>query len=472
MRIKTTAAVALATAALLAPAAPAHASTAGRLDGFWRSDGYGMVASIKDGVLRLYDVTAISCLPHGEPVEQIGRGPGGAATFGQEGQPYATLTPRTRDRARAAFTGDVATKDLHRVPALPPRCAQPARRDPVTTFDVFWRNFQENYLDFAAKGVDWKAQRDRYRPKVNSRTTDEQLFTVLSDMIRPLGDAHTGIMAGEKRQFMGIRPGTRLPLEGALKKKIDKSVAANLGVPMREWGAGQLGYADLPDGLGYLRITGFGGYAGETATLAADQAALDRVLDTVFTPDRVRRLRGLVIDVRFNSGGYDLLGLQVAARLTEKPYLAYTKRARDDAGGPSGYTPTRPVKVRPASGTVYDGPIALLTSDMTVSAGETFTMALAGRTPEPTRIGSHTQGAFSDILARVLPNGWQFGLSNEDYRTPSGKTYEGVGLPPHIRTPVFTDDELAAGRDSALERAVALLTPPNPSATQSSGRGQ
>lgn len=468
MKITTRTAALTVTAVLAATvttAIPAGAASPGALDGVWKTDGYGMVLSIEDGRLRSYQITEISCLPAGDPMKRLGTARDGAVRFGDGDVAALTVWAEGRDRARARYMGDVADKGLLRLRALPARCSRPTPKDPVTSFDVFWKTFDENYLSFAAKGVDWRAARDRYRPKVNSRTSDERLFKILSDMIKPLGDAHTSLGWDERHFFIGRRPGTRLPMGDELKPRIDKALAAYLGVPMRAWGNGELGYADLPGGLGYLRVTGFGGYAGEKGTLAEERAQLDRALDTVFTRSRTRDLRGLIIDVRYNTGGYDDLGLRIASRLTHRPYTAYTKRARNHPGDPDRFSPPATVTVRPARAPIYDGPIAVLTSDMTVSAGETFTMALMDRKPEPIRIGGHTQGAFSDILGRRLPNGWQFGLSNEDYRTPGGRTFEGAGLPPHIRTPVFTDEELGDGRDSAMEEARAQLTGTGPLAT-------
>ena len=95
----------------------------------------------------------------------------------------------------------------------------------------------------------------------------------------------------------------------------------------------------------------------------------------------------------------------------------------------------------------------LLISDMTVSAGETFVLGMMGRAPQPTRIGTTTQGVFADTLDRELPNGWTISLGNERYLSPDGRSYEGPGIPPTIETPVFTPAELAAGQDSALDAA-------------------
>jgi C-terminal processing protease CtpA/Prc len=98
-----------------------------------------------------------------------------------------------------------------------------------------------------------------------------------------------------------------------------------------------------------------------------------------------------------------------------------------------------------------------LIGPITISAGETFTQALMGRTPHITRIGENTQGVFSDVLSRRLPNGWIFGLPNEVFRTSAGTAYDGPGIPPDIGIPVFADQDVAAGRDPAMAKAIELL---------------
>ncbi|GAA3129651.1 peptidase [Streptosporangium carneum] len=473
-----TAAAVLATAvatvppAFAEPVTTAGAVARGTLDGVWKSDGYGMVLAIEDGRLRLYQTTSISCLPAGT-MKRRGPARGGTVAFGGSGLPTLTLRADGRDRARARYTGALTPLGLLRLRALPEQCSKPTPKDPVTTFDVFWTTFAENYLDFGAKGVDWRAVRDRYRPRVNANTSDERLFEILTAMIKPLGDAHTGVSWDDEHFYFGGRPGTRAhePL-AELRARVDKAVARNLGAPLRTWANGEVGYADLPDGLGYLRVTGMAGYTKGAGGLAADRAELDRALDAVFTASRVRDLRGLIVDVRYNTGGYDDLGLRIASRLTGRPYTAYTKRARNHPADPARFTRPGTITVKPARAPIYTGPVAVLTGDLTVSAGETFVMGLMERGPEPLRIGVETQGAFSDILSRTLPNGWQFGLSNEDYRTRAGRTFEGAGIPPHVRTPVFTDEELDSGRDSALDEARARLKAAGTDASTAIGTGK
>ena len=440
------------------------ARTPGLVDGIWRTDGYSMLIVVHGGHAQVYETTAVSCLPTSS-VDQLGAPDHtGVVRFGAGGVVLATVRRVGRDRALLHSLGAVGHIGLLRLTGLPTACARPTPTDPVTSFDILWSTFAENYPFFEAKKIDWQAVRRHFRPHVKATTTDAQLYGIFVDMIKPLGDAHTDVAMDRQHYFEGQRPDTR-PNSDELQRKVEKAVAAHLGVTLHTWANGQIAYADLPGGLGYLRISSFGGYT-QANHYVTDEAALNQSLNAVFTTARTRALRGLIVDVRDNPGGDDALGIQVASRLTAKPYLAYAKRARNDPDDPSGHTRLQSIIVTPAHEGTYEGPVVLLTSDLTVSAGETFTQAMLGRTPRPTRIGAATQGVFSDVLNRTLPNGWTFGLPNEEYLTSNGKTFDGRGIPPDIAVPVFTHQELTQNRDSAVDTARRALSEARGAATR------
>jgi hypothetical protein len=427
--------VAALTSAVLLGAAivqPAEAASP-PIDGVWQTDGYGMVIAVDNQKARLYDVTSISCLPSFEAVRA------GPDTFQGEGFSFTLRSGAMKvDLAAGPYR-------VRRLPRLPARCDQSQPSDPLRTFDVFWQTFAENYPFFRAKGVDWSAVRAKYRPKVRAGMTDDQLFELLVAMIEPLGDAHTALRS-ETRSFEGLRRGTVAPsrtLEAKVRAFIEQRDLQ--GRSLTEYGNGHLQYAELPGRIGYLRVNAFTDY---------DAADLDRALDVIFA----RPLNGLVLDLRVNVGGIDPLALRLLSRLIDRPQLAYLKRARDSATDPARFTRPEPVVVQPANTSRYAGPIAVLTGGSTVSAGETFTQALMGRSPQPIRIGQPTQGVFSDTLQRLLPNGWRLYLPNEEYRTPAWKTYDGPGIPPNVTVPVFTTTEFRTGRDSAFDAALAGLS--------------
>jgi C-terminal processing protease CtpA/Prc len=65
---------------------------------------------------------------------------------------------------------------------------------------------------------------------------------------------------------------------------------------------------------------------------------------------------------------------------------------------------------------------------------------------------------FSDVLNRSLPNGWRFHLPNEIYYTRDGKSFDALGIPPDVEVPFFSPEDIRAGRDSALDKALQILT--------------
>ncbi|MFF8726947.1 S41 family peptidase [Streptomyces sp. NPDC015171] len=453
MRIVTAAVAALALTVTAVPTASAVPPRRPSIDGVWRTDGYGTVFVVGGGVLREYQTTSVSCV-EGDSAKQTG--PADFTT--QDGTVLTVRTGEDPDHVRLAADSTVGHRGLTRIRALPAGCTRPPATDPRTTFDVLWQTFEENYPFFALKGVDWHAVRDRYRPQVHPDTTDAELLGIFGRMLRPLYDVHVEVDDGDD-DFSELRPGTEAPsdeLDAEVKGFVeDRDLKDATG--RQDFADGHITYADLPGDLGYLRISAFSGFAGDDASYTADRAELDRALDTVLTPSRTRRLAGLVIDLRVNDGGSDALGVRIAERLTDSAYTAYAKRARNDPADPTRHTRPEPVPVVPADAPRFTGPVAVLTGGSTVSAGETFTQALIDRPGRTVRIGQPTQGVFSDPLERDLPNGMALSLPNEEYLTRSGRTFDGAGIPPHLVEPVLTEQEFAENRDSAFDRAVAVL---------------
>ncbi|MFJ6084198.1 S41 family peptidase [Streptomyces sp. NPDC092369] len=455
-------ALATAVAAAAAPAAiaaPHHPRTAT----LWRTDGYGTILALTEDGLQEYQTTAVSCIK-GDFAERTG-----PWTYTADGSVLTVRSGSDGEHATLAADSSVGHRQLHRIAALPAACAHPLPADdPRAAFDVFWQSFEENYPFFAAKGINWQAVRDCYRSQVHADTTRDQMFALFSKIVEPLRDAHVVVQDGDRYYGVG-RPGTEIPSE-ELDDKVRKFVIARDlkgASPVQEFADGLITYADLPDTsrpgkgdtgtLGYLRIASFSGYNPHDHSYAADLTELDRALTAVLTPDRTRHLRGLIIDLRVNGGGADSLGIHIAERLTDTPYVAYAKRARNDSADPTRFTRPEPIRVTPARAPRYTGPIAVLTGGSTVSAGETFTQALIDRPGRTVRIGQATQGVFSDTMARRLPNGMVAWLPNEEFLTRTGRTFDGTGIPPQLTEPVFTKEEFAKNRDSAFDRAVNVL---------------
>ena len=446
------------------------------LDGVWRSQGYGYVFQIKGRVLQAFEVTATSCLPGFTAKSDKSSVPGREVTFRTgDGDTYFIRTGGSADHRLLHNDGAASDIRIDRLLERPAPCIRPGGDTPMDNFEVFTRTWAENYISFDLKHADWDQIVTRSRAQVTAQTSPTALFEVLERMIQPFGDAHTFITTGSiKRRFQGLRPGTdrvvtELVGNGGLeqfrKTGMGKLLAvtdrAYLHGPLRKFCNDWLQFGKIDASTGYLRILSFSGYS-KNGGFAGGLLALESALDQIFSDSS---LRALVIDVRINFGGDDPYGLAIASRLAVSRYLAYTKYARADPVDHDKWTPGDPSVVEPSSRPGFRGPVVELTGPLTISAGETFTQALMGRVPHVTRIGENTQGVFSDVLVRKLPNGWIFGLPNEVYRTEEGAAFDGPGIPPDIAAPVFAKSDVDSARDPALARALEILrssTEPRP----------
>ena len=456
---------ALVAASILAllPGAPMAADP---VDGLWRSQGYGYVFEIQGSTLKTFEVTDTTCVAGRTAQRRATAVPGTDATFAAdaEGDVLLVRTSGSRDHKLLHVEGAASDIRIDRVPNLPAACHGLTPDTPIDNFEVFSRTWGEHYISFDLKRANWNTIVAGNRPKVKAETTPGELFDILRSMIEAFGDAHTFIAApSSKQRFQGMRPGTDRVATArggfdafhgkGMHDLLSTTDRAYVKGPLRRFCNDQIEYGHVDDGTGYLRIWSFSGYSQQRG-FEAGEKALEAALDEIFAD---AKLQALVIDVRINFGGDDPYGLEIASRLADKEYLAYTKYARAHATDRSKWTPGDPSVVRPSSRPGFRGPIVELTGPLTISAGETFTQALMGRTPHVTRVGESTQGVFSDVLVRRLPNGWRFGLPNEVYRTPQGTAFDGPGISPDIRVPVFADADASAGKDPAMAKAIEIL---------------
>ena len=209
-----------------------------------------------------------------------------------------------------------------------------------------------------------------------------------------------------------------------------------LGLGSKPSSGSLLHFGLLGDSIGYLRVD---------AILSGCEKELDQIFRAA------AELKGLVIDQRLGwDGGNDPSGqaIELASRLTSRDYLAYS-RVR-------GSTP-QPEMVRASSRPGFGGRVALLIGRASGAAAELFAMASLGREPHVAGVGDRTQGTFSEVMRRRLPNGWSFALPYSSYLAQDGRTYDFIGIQPEVPVPVFPDEDLKAGRDGGLETAIQLL---------------
>jgi carboxyl-terminal processing protease len=88
----------------------------------------------------------------------------------------------------------------------PRRVSAQELSEPEKNFEHLWKSCDRNYALFGAKHLDWDALNKVYRPRVTAKTTEDELFQVLSDLLGNLNDNHVRL-SSPKRQFQSGIPG-------------------------------------------------------------------------------------------------------------------------------------------------------------------------------------------------------------------------------------------------------------------------
>jgi carboxyl-terminal processing protease len=437
---------------------PAHACSSLRnLEGTWLSHGYGLALEASADAFTVYDVSEHSCFVdfEGTPGGDCRR-PTLPVNFGSDEEPYRVIVSAEvfgpymvlRDSGTSRYA-------LHRTRSLPAACAGggTAQSDePVENFDLFWEHMNEHYAFFALHGVDWQAAYARYRPMVDAQTSADELFEILSSMLATIPDYHLSL-ASPSEYYSREAPSDIVAAVPAINQHL---IANYFAAPEATvTGNGQIAYRQLAGGVGYVLILGMAGYADPSVLATSEDAdrsevelagaALDEALGALSDAS------SLIVDVRFNDGGMDAVSLALASRFADRKRLSYWRVARDE----DRYTWPELFYVQPAGVSFGGKPVLLLTSAITVSAAETFTLAMRVL-PQVQVMGERTAGSLSDVLTRQLANGWHLGLSSQRYTAADGVLYEGIGIPPDIFVSL-QPSAFAAGSDAIVEAALAYL---------------
>ena len=323
---------------------------------------------------------------------------------------------------------------------------------PEKVFEELWGVFNERYAFFKLKEVDWKAQYRKHRPRVSAKTTDDELFRILSELLTPLEDGHVTLAikgkGKKKKEFCPEEPSDfeREFPSRKLQKKFWNMIAGTLkaaGFSEPKDLGGIFSYCRNKD-LGYLRIAEMEG---------PGKKALDRALDRIL--GELQDTRGIIIDIRDNPGGTDDFVYRVLKRFADKKRVGHYKKTKKGAGE-DDFGELRTRHLEPGGAVRYKGYLMILTNDASYSAADVFAMLMADL-PQATLIGDHTNGIFSDMLEKKLSNGWKYSLSHQRYYSSSRVCYEGKGVPVDVEVR-NTRGDLEKGADPVVTRALELLS--------------
>jgi hypothetical protein len=223
----------------------------------------------------------------------------------------------------------------------------------------------------------------------------------------------------------------------------------------------------LPGGVAVLDFAGFGDPPGGEPKLPAQFEAAFRRL-------REEKVPHLVLDLRGNGGGRDMYGAGLVSYMSPRPFgyfehitvtpdYAEPVRIEERDGrrlmlSHDGLQEQQPAELR------FEGDVCILIDGGTFStAADVATVAHANRLA--TFFGEETGGGYegnnsgSSEFLRLPNSGLGVSVPHWNYRTAGvGKGHEGRGVEPDVPVRATIEDVLA-GRDAVLERALEHLRP-------------
>ena len=308
--------------------------------------------------------------------------------------------------------------------------------NPENNFNLLWQEFDRYYSHFEIKRVDWDSLYFVYRPPVTPEISEETLFRLMSSMLDQLRDGHVNLYTPHGNYVYA----NRWP-QYPVNYFVDDIRRNYLGNIYEVTGNGRIVYGQLTPDLGYIHISTF---EGED----------DWILDIDAALDQFRNLRGIVVDVRHNSGGSNANSDYVASRFADRRrvhgYFKYRNGPNHD-----DFTELYERFIEPSKKWRFTKPTAVLTNRRSYSSTETFVLAMRAF-PHVVVVGDTTGGGGGNPIYRELPNGWTYRLPVWVELTMDKEYFEGVGLVPDITVWISFADR-TMGRDSILRTAMQLL---------------
>lgn len=184
--------------------------------------------------------------------------------------------------------------------------------------------------------------------------------------------------------------------------------------------------SEIKDGIGYLQISEFG-----------DNTASE--FNTKYNELREKNIKGLIIDLRNNTGGVYEEVIEIAKILVPKGLIVYTQ---DKNGNKEEiFSESEGINI----------PLVVLVNEYSASASEVLAGAIKDRGCG-TLVGTKTygKGVIQGIYA--MSDGTSIKVTISEYYTPNGVCIDGVGIEPNEVVNVTTNK-----KDEQLEAAMKII---------------
>ena len=320
------------------------------------------------------------------------------------------------------------------------------KTDALSVFNEYATLVKEKYAMLDFKGVDIDQLSDSLRATINPDISDDELFGKLGVITKRLRDGHSNL-AQNRNDTTALRAGFDF-LEGFppgldiqilttnyVGKVVNTDIKSLEGGPLglkAIWGA----LLQDPE-IGYLWIPSW------------NVEISDSEIEQIFVD--LQPYKGLIVDMRLNTGGSPELATKFAAYFTDK--AVDTGFERFKVGPGLNDFADSPVILQPSSSSnKFLKEVRVLTDRYVYSAATTFLYSVDPIETIKT-MGQISGGGSGSVADGYLSNGWYWSLSTSEFIDAKGRHLDD-GVEPDIPVALDTNDTT---KDEVLEAAIADL---------------
>jgi len=299
-------------------------------------------------------------------------------------------------------------------------------------WDELLGNLREHYSYYEHCGVDWAKRANKFEMDVSRAVDVEEWVSLVAAFLSKAKDVHLTLTHNgdtiptyrrhaEANYNLAILPTIILNMQG------DKEVFA---------------FGRTVDNIGYLLISTWG-------------ERLDRVFDDLLDAlEILQDTKALIVDVRPNNGGSEVLAMQVAARFVKRKTL-YAKSKQQGDSSEAGTWRTVNRYLTPSDSAMrYAHQVIVLSGQRVMSSGEAFLLMMK-QAPQCRLVGARSYGSSGNPKPRILSNGVVVNLPSWQALDAEGVLFEGKGIEPDIH--ISASARKLEHDDPVLARALKLL---------------
>lgn len=292
------------------------------------------------------------------------------------------------------------------------------------------------------------------RPSASYR--DASTATTFADLLAPSETFEVEAPDGTRRSVtvpatsvLGAGSSTALSCQDPLGRETSKAAYASL----------------RPDGVAVIRLPSFVDpevpfpTANSASEFEAYKEGFLAKIQVAF--DGVKTAKAIVWDVRGNGGGLTQVGLDIASGFPGASASGLSAcRARVPDSSPPAFGDARyaAYALQPGGRFAFSGKVAVLIDGLDYSAADYFPLAVKSRT-SAVLVGAPTAGGFgatSETKRFAGPPSFTVSVDLNRCELDDGTPLEGRSVEPHVAAD-YAPKDLAAGKDTVLERAVTAL---------------